>query len=673
MNENATSTTELLKCDLVMQGGITSGIVYPSAIGELAQTYRFCSIGGASAGAIAAALTAAAEYKRQVALAHGADKADASRDFSESLHGLANELCGPSSSKKSGKLLSLFQPTSEMRPLFEIFLLLLKGKTPPQKFLLLWWGMLRYMPWACAFGFVAALIPWCILYTAIVWPYASHLWRYVGQQVTVWLAAVLLALLIGGLFGGIVRLIRLIGWDLPQQRNDFGVCPGHGNGQETDPPLTDWLHKKINNLAGLDEKDPPLTIRSLEDYGIVLRMITTCLSQEQPYMLPFEQRNLYFKGSEFERLFPKQVVAPMITLSDQRKRETEERKGHRIEWFKDYHFLPDAKDLPVVLMARMSLSFPVLLAAVPLYTLTGEAYSRARAGEPLEESRHLQRLIFTDGGITNNFPIQLFDAWYPERPTFGIQLTSWPSTAFDDGKLKAEYISRGVHVGDESDPAQKPEEESERDAVYLPPANVAPSPVFHRVDSLPAFLMGMFSTAQNFRDRMLSQLPSYRERIVQIRLKDDEGGLNLDMPDATLKELVKRGQLAGKTLQRFDTRQHQWVRFLVLMHQLVKQTRNLKLNLCEFNRLVKAMEKDPTFPYHRKGPWITEAKGVLKCLDDLVRSWRNVTIFDDKHPKPGSTMRVTPDPDISLAVTTSAIGQPTPPTSNDADDKANIS
>src|SRR5687768_54569 len=53
------------ECDLVMKGGITSGIVYPFAILELGRKYRFRNIGGTSAGAIAAAFAAAAEYARQ--------------------------------------------------------------------------------------------------------------------------------------------------------------------------------------------------------------------------------------------------------------------------------------------------------------------------------------------------------------------------------------------------------------------------------------------------------------------------------------------------------------------------------------------------------------------------------------------------------------------------------
>ena len=53
------------QCDLVMKGGITSGVVYPKLIAQLAAKYRFKNIGGTSAGAIAAAACAAAEHRRQ--------------------------------------------------------------------------------------------------------------------------------------------------------------------------------------------------------------------------------------------------------------------------------------------------------------------------------------------------------------------------------------------------------------------------------------------------------------------------------------------------------------------------------------------------------------------------------------------------------------------------------
>lgn len=56
------TTGRSLDCDLIVKGGVTSGIVYPGAIGAITQRYRLRSIGGASAGAIAAAAAAAMEY-----------------------------------------------------------------------------------------------------------------------------------------------------------------------------------------------------------------------------------------------------------------------------------------------------------------------------------------------------------------------------------------------------------------------------------------------------------------------------------------------------------------------------------------------------------------------------------------------------------------------------------
>jgi predicted acylesterase/phospholipase RssA len=62
------------KCDLVMKGGVTSGVVYPRAITELSRQYQFLSIGGTSAGAIAAAVAAAAEYSRSAGNANAFDE-----------------------------------------------------------------------------------------------------------------------------------------------------------------------------------------------------------------------------------------------------------------------------------------------------------------------------------------------------------------------------------------------------------------------------------------------------------------------------------------------------------------------------------------------------------------------------------------------------------------------
>ena len=59
------SSADLAKtCDLVMKGGISSGVIYPLAICELGRTHRISAVGGSSAGAIAAAAAAAAEAGR---------------------------------------------------------------------------------------------------------------------------------------------------------------------------------------------------------------------------------------------------------------------------------------------------------------------------------------------------------------------------------------------------------------------------------------------------------------------------------------------------------------------------------------------------------------------------------------------------------------------------------
>ena len=47
-----------------MKGGITSGVIYPRTVCQLALRRKLVKVGGTSAGAIAAAAAAAAEYAR---------------------------------------------------------------------------------------------------------------------------------------------------------------------------------------------------------------------------------------------------------------------------------------------------------------------------------------------------------------------------------------------------------------------------------------------------------------------------------------------------------------------------------------------------------------------------------------------------------------------------------
>ena len=90
-----------LQCDIVMKGGITSGVVYPLAVSELAKVYRLRSVGGTSAGAIAAAAAAAAELGR-------------------SSGGFTKLGALPAWLGQGDHLFSLFQPEPSTRKLFRL-------------------------------------------------------------------------------------------------------------------------------------------------------------------------------------------------------------------------------------------------------------------------------------------------------------------------------------------------------------------------------------------------------------------------------------------------------------------------------------------------------------------------------------------------------------------------
>ena len=137
------------------------------------------------------------------------------------------------------------------------------------------------------------------------------------------------------------------------------------------------------------------------DHAIDLRMMTTNLSMQRPNVLPdLGDRNYIFKEADFRALFPDLVVDHMKAHSEPHERSPRASALSR---------KPD--DLPVVVGARMSLSFPLLIAAVPLYPR-----------RLLGNDRQPVKLSFSDGGISSNFPIHFFDALLPRRPTFGISL-----------------------------------------------------------------------------------------------------------------------------------------------------------------------------------------------------------------------------------------------------------
>src|SRR6185295_9550901 len=137
------------RCDLVMKGGITSGVVYPLAIVELSEEFRFQNIGGTSAGAIAAALTAAAEYRRR--------GTGGSRDGFDVLARLPAFLGGKTDGQPN--LLGLFPPRREARGLFGVVLAFLGHRPLALKLARALGALIRTEPLGALVAVLLALVP----------------------------------------------------------------------------------------------------------------------------------------------------------------------------------------------------------------------------------------------------------------------------------------------------------------------------------------------------------------------------------------------------------------------------------------------------------------------------------------------------------------------------------
>ncbi|HXV28822.1 MAG TPA: hypothetical protein VD840_00675, partial [Sinorhizobium sp.] len=287
----------------------------------------------------------------------------------------------------------------------------------------------------------------------------------------------------------------------------------------------------------------PLTIGDLEAHDITLRSVTTDLSSRRPYELPFGDRVHNYRKSEFEKLFPPSIMAYLL-------KESKPRNIVAADGATDFYQLPPAKKLPVAVVARMSLSFPGLIRAVPLYRFD---YS-LRASAKRDPSTHI-RCLFSDGGITSNFPIHMFDGLLPGRPTFGISLAS--------------YDPRRHDVNEET-------ADDNRVSLPLTTHEGKATPVYP-VDGLLGFVGAILDTARNWQDTLQSQLHGYSERIVEVRLDDArEGGLNLDMDRETVAFLNTLGGKAGKVvLENFDFDEHRWRRATTMLPTLAESLRKL--------------------------------------------------------------------------------------------------
>lgn len=575
-----------LECDIVMKGGITSGVVYPLAVCELAKTYRFRSIGGTSAGAIAAAATAAAEYGRRSGRNPG-------HGF-QMLAGLPAWLGRVDDGADRSNLFGLFQPQPATDALFNVAVAPMLGRSVPGQ-------LVQRFPVAAALGALPG-VGIVLLGTQA---------RPMGAAIALLVLGLLLAVGGGLLAAGLV-LARKARVEVP--KNGFGLCSGNGpdvdNSTGQWAALTPWLADLINRLAGKPRDEGPLTFADLwgttaadgeheegeadAERDIDLRFMTTSLTHGRPYEFPFASRLFFYDPDELARYFPAWVLRGMNEKAARLKAETlamrarlaardaareaedpdggadvdaagevaneqeptldEEKAAEARRLWDRLLPLPEARDLPIVLGARMSLSFPLLFSAVPLYAVDYML--------PDDAGRAPERCWFSDGGICSNFPVHFFDSPLPARPTFGINLRPFP--------------------------VNRQKEHDEALNTWFPMKNKEGiTEWFERIQEgrwkpLTGFAGLIVNAMQNWVDNTQLSVPGYRDRVAHVLLTEAEGGLNLNMPGEVIEALGRRGQLAARELARryhplapppgmpLTWDNHRWVRLLSSVHLLEK-------------------------------------------------------------------------------------------------------
>jgi hypothetical protein len=281
----------------------------------------------------------------------------------------------------------------------------------------------------------------------------------------------------------------------------------------------------------------------------------------------------------------------------------------------------------------MSLSFPILISAVPLWGFDFSYAAKDDRGERGEA--RLSRCWFSDGGLTSNFPIHFFDGPIPRWPTFAFNLTPFhPRFAYD------------------------PHDETRN--VWLPSTNGegltenwSNPPEGGRISALFWFLRRIVDTMQNWRDNIQLKVPGFRDRIAQVHLRDVEGGLNLTMPREVIAALGARGAYAARVLaERFSDHSppgtiltwdnHCWVRLRSMMSLLQQHVTKIERAYAQ-KEGTKSYAQIEEHPPSYRFPEPAAARAMLAELDELAAGWA-VTPggLSEGAPKPAPELRIMP-------------------------------
>lgn len=416
---------QLAVCNLVMKGGVTSGVVFPGTIRVLASTYRFRRIGGTSAGAIAAAFAAAGEYSRRETAQPTAFNA---------IYALGDELSRTPPGKKNRTYLeALFAPNLSTERTYRLITALARDEnerktsnTPPAQDMQSRKQLRRRV--AAVRRTVLTLasmqpLPTAASAAGLLGTLAGSIGLLSGRSGAAGLA-------LAGTWGTLASLAWLgqatvVNGLRQVTANGYGLSKGfeildaddsapRGNGTQT-LRFTSWLHAKLQRLTGLDREpgipgagvtpvltfghlspaayrlpnnrsqlyvldsmldDPsPEEVRELSfeahaanqrrvEKDIDLRQITTNLTFGRPVTLPVDETSTDARTLYFRLDQWQQFFPSEIMLHLVRHAE---RVIHPDGESHVYYRLPPPAMLPVVVSTRLSMSFPGLFTPVPLY------------------------------------------------------------------------------------------------------------------------------------------------------------------------------------------------------------------------------------------------------------------------------------------------------------------
>ncbi len=658
--------------DVTMKGGTTSGVIYPLALCELARRFRFRNLGGASAGAIAASLAAAAELgrSRRAAGQIATDTRDAEQvaqgRLRQGFAGLADVIAWLTQrdrprAAEEFRLVQLFKPTLAGLPLFRVLAAAMRHQYVRGALLLLVsldakalaltlvpfalapLGLSAAADWRWGGGWLSAgnygwsvLLLWLafgwLIPLAALWltrprrtpvrppsgfeepipvpppPLESRPWLrtlvFVVAAAVAWVLAALYALGWVGLLLTVVFLVAevafvLVGFGIgivlfstTAKDHRFGLIGGSGAAADGGtwrgrlarlfdsaagimPPttvganLTDWLTTALADLGGLGS-DEVLRFGHLwlgGDYlpgdpdgrarraaanprlrSINLELMSTELIRRAPYRFPLPpaesaQEQLWFDPDDLAGVLPAAVVSAMTA---------------------------GGTPVRVRALATGALALPALFQAVRLYELReGSAPVRtefgarlARGGEELRFPGHAgaaqvaQELWLTDGGVTSNFPIHMFDSPLPLWPTVGIDLGSHPAGA------------------------------GHQDVYLLGDAGAAKELGTPLGRAMSSFVGAVLGTGLQWRDTAQLWMPAFQARIAVVRQRGYEGGNNLFMTRDGIASLALRGVVAGMRLRRrfasdAQWQRQQWLRLRVAAESLVGLSERLRVSLRE--------------------------------------------------------------------------------------------